>query len=210
MKLWVALGLTLTSFARLLTNVWTLHQGCGLGFSYLAWYSTHLFAGAYEGWLRAMRWLQQTNLGHSFATHTSVDWCPDVMKTWSFNHQREVFESPIHESFDPTETYVGILADISEITLVRATSNKSNLMMTLSPPCTSWSRGGKHSGLATDEGFCFLDAIEHVARVRPILALFDCSDGIEAHPHWRALSAALQLAGYRKVWSQDVAIAPDG
>lgn len=25
-------------------------------------------------------------------------------------------------------------------------------------------------------------------------------------PHWRAISAALQLAGYQKVWSQDVAI----
>ena len=79
-------------------------------------------------------------------------------------------------------------------------------MLTLSPPCPSWSRGGKHSGLATDEGFCFLDAIEHVARVRPALAIFECSDGIEAHPHWRVLSAALQLAGYHKVWSQDVAI----
>lgn len=32
------------------------------------------------------------------------------------------------------------------------------------------------------------------------------SDGLEAHPHWRALSAALQLAGYRKIWSQDLAI----
>ena len=124
----------------------------------LAWNVMHLFAGAYEGWLRAMWWLQQANLGHSFATHTSIDGCPTVMK------------------------------------------------MTLSPPCPSWSRGGKHSGLATDEGFCFLDAIEHVSRVRPVLALFECSDGLEAHHHWRVISAAMQLAGYRKVWSQDVAI----
>ena len=79
-------------------------------------------------------------------------------------------------------------------------------MMTLSPPCPSWSKGGKHSGLATDEGFCFLDAVEHMSRVRPIIALFECSDGIEAHPHWRVLSAALQLAGYKQAWSQDVAI----
>lgn len=51
-----------------------------------------------------------------------------------------------------------------------------------------------------------LDAIEHLCRVRPVLALFECSDGIEAHPHWRVLSAAMQLAGYKKIWSQDVAI----
>lgn len=157
----------------------------------LAWNVTHLFSGAYEGWLRAMWWLQQANIGLSFATHTSVDWCPDVMKTWSFNHGKEFMSCPVPVNFASTEVFNGFLADISDRTL---------------PPCPSWSRGGKHSGLATDEGFCFLDAIEHVARTRPDLALFECSDGIEAHPHWRVLTAALQLAGYQKLWSQDVAI----
>lgn len=173
---------------------------------HLAWNVSHLFAGAYEGWLRSMWWLQQANLGHVFATHTSVDWCPKVMKTWSFNHGRDHLKSPITAAFNSTEVFTGILADISDQSLLRATSHKLNLIMTLSPPCPSWSRGGKHSGLASDEGFCFLDSIEHVARVRPILALFECSDGLEAHPHWRALSAALQLAGYRKIWSQDLAV----
>ena len=172
----------------------------------LAWNVTHLFAGAYEGWLRSMWWAQQANLGLSFATHTSADWCPEVMKTWGYNHGRPVQQCPIPVTYNPVESINGILADISDLTLLRASANKSNLLMTLSPPCPSWSRGGKHSGLATDEGFCFLDAIEHVARVRPVLALFECSDGIEGHPHWRVLSAAMQLAGYSKVWSQDVAI----
>ena len=113
---------------------------------------------------------------------------------------------PVPETYNSVETFNGFLADISDVTLLRASSNKSNLLMTLSPPCPSWSRGGKHSGLATDEGFCFLDAVEHVSRVRPVLALFECSDGIEAHPHWRVLSAAMQLAGYCKLGSQDVAV----
>ena len=173
---------------------------------HFAWNVSHIFSGAYEGWLRAMWWLQQANLGHAFASHTSVDWCPEVMKTWSFNHGRDHLKCPIPVAFDSTEVFNGILADVSDRTLLRATSHKLNLMMTLSPPCPSWSRGGKHSGLANDEGFCFLDSIEHLAKVRPILALFECSDGLEAHPHWRALSAALQLAGYRKIWSQDLAI----
>ena len=173
---------------------------------HLAWNVSHLFAGAYEGWLRAMWWLQQANLGYSFATHTSVDWCPEVMKTWSFNHGHDVQKAPIEVGYNSLKVFNGICADISETTLPRATSNKSNLVMTLSPPCPSWSRGGRNSGLATDEGFCFLDAIHHVAKVRPVLAIFECSDGIEAHQHWRALSAALQLSGYKKIWSQDVAI----
>lgn len=156
--------------------------------------------------MRAMWWLQQANLGHSFATHTSVDWCSDVMRTWSYNHRKEFLSCPILESYHSLEVYNGILADISERTLLRATSNKSNLLMTLSPPCPGWSRGGKHSGLATDEGFCFLDSIEHLCRVRPVLALFECSDGLEAHPHWRVISAAMQLVGYRRIWSQDVAM----
>ena len=174
--------------------------------SSLAWQVSHLFCGAYEGWLRAMWWLQNANLGFAFASHVSVDWCPEVMKTWSYNHKQEVLTCPIRVDFNPTGPYVGILADINDVTVLRATSSKSNLLMTLSPPCPSWSRGGKNSGLAADEGFCFLDAIVHVARVRPILALFECSDGLEAHPHWRVLSAALQLAGYQRLWSQDVAM----
>ena len=161
----------------------------------LSWNVSHLFSGAYEGWLRAMWWLQQANLGHSFATHTSVDWCPMVMKTWSFNHGREHLQAPVQASYSSKEVFNAILADIGDASVLRATSNKSNLMMTLSPPCPSWSKGGKHSGLATDEGYCFLDAIEHVSRVQPVLALFECSDGLEAHPHWRVISAAMQLAG---------------
>ena len=172
----------------------------------LAWNASHLFSGAYEGWLRAMWWLQQTNLGFSFASHTSVDWCPAVMKTWSFNHGRDFQQVPIPVDYNSLEIYNGIHSDVSEVSLLRATSHKSNLVMTLSPPCPSWSRGGKHSGLATDEGFCFLDAIHHVVRARPIVAIFECSDGIETHPHWRSISAALQLGGYKKIWSQDVAI----
>ena len=182
--------------------LWNLSQHNGD----LAWNVAHLFAGAYEGWLRAMWWLQQGNFGYSFATHTSVDWCPDVMRTWSFNHGRPAAQVPIPVDFNPMEAFIGIQADIGDISLLRATARKSNLLMTLSPPRPSWSRGGKSSGLATDEGFCFIDAILHVARVRPIMALFECSDGIESHQHWRAISAALRLAGYRKIWSQDVAI----
>ena len=47
---------------------------------------------------------------------------------------------------------------------------------------------------------------EHLCRVRPIIAIYECSDGLENHPHWRVISAAMQLAGFRRVWSQDVAI----
>ena len=178
-----ALGKVVASEDVPIWNVPSFHQD-------LPWNVSHLFSGAYEGWLRAMWWLQQANLGHSFATHTSVDWCPQVMKSWSYNHGHQHFRAPIATSFDSREACTGILADISEPSILRATSNKLNLLMTLSPPCPSWSKGGKNSGLATDEGFCFLDAVEHVSRVRPILALFECSDGLEAHPHWRVLSSA--------------------
>ena len=171
-----------------------------------AWQASHLFSGAYEGWLRAMWWLQNARIGLVFSSHTSVDWNHDVMQTWSANHRKDFLCCPIAVDYNPADVYVGIQADINDETLVRATSHKTNLIMTLSPPCPSWSRGGKHSGLASDEGFCFLDAIDHVGKVRPILALFECSDGLEAHPHWRALSAAMQLAGYTKIWSQDVAM----
>ena len=172
----------------------------------LAWNVSHLFSGAYEGWLRSMSWLQQANVGQAFASHTSIDWCPAVMKTWAYNHNKEFWCCPIKVNYNPPDVYNGILANISDPSILRASSNRSNLVLTLSPPCPSWSKGGKNSGLATEEGFFFLDAILHVARCRPVLALFECSDGIEAHPHWRALSAGLQLAGYVKIWSQDVAI----
>ena len=172
----------------------------------MPWNVAHLFSGAYEGWLRAMFWLQGSNQSRSFATHVSVDWNVQVMNTWKCNHQMDYIQSPIPVDFDFKKAYIGVLADVGDKFLPRVTSNVSNLLTTCSPPCPSWSRGGKNSGLASDEGYCFLDGILHLCKTCPIAALFECSDDIEAHSHWRALSAGLQLAGYRCFWSQDVAL----
>ena len=61
-----ALGKIVASECVPVWNLSSFHQD-------FPWNVSHLFSGAYEGWLRAMWWLQQANLGHSFATHTSVD-----------------------------------------------------------------------------------------------------------------------------------------
>ena len=48
------------------------------------------------------------------------------MKSWSYNHGHQHLRAPIEASFDSKEVFTGILADIGEPSIVRATSNKTN------------------------------------------------------------------------------------
>lgn len=112
----------------------------------MPWNVAHLFSRAYEGWLRAMSWLQDANQGLGFATDVSDDWNSQVMQMWTRNHHLDYIQCPIPVDLDK-KVYTGVLADVSDRLLPRATSHSSNLLATCSPPCPSWSRGGKNIGV---------------------------------------------------------------
>ena len=157
----------------------------------------HLFAGAFCGWDRALGWQYPYGV-RSFA----LDHDPTVMAVWQLQNNAKVFEDSCCSPGCKDLKY-GILMGIGEewYGLCRFLSN---LAFTLSPPCTSWSLGGKGEGLACVNGFAMWEAAQATKWVRPIAALWECVDRTCVHPHFKIIQSAAQVIGYRVIWSQTV------
>lgn len=69
------------------------------------WNAGQLFAGAFEGWDRAMRWINQSKLGPTFANVVSVDYDLKVMECWALNHESFFVKVPLLASFETSGSY---------------------------------------------------------------------------------------------------------
>ena len=156
----------------------------------------HLFAGGFGGWGKAVHW--HFPRSKNFA----IDHDPDVMSLWQLSNESRVVQDA-HGCPHYKDWSVGILMDVGDewYGLIRHTYN---LFMTMSPPCISWSLGGKMDGLACYAGHSFWQAICAVKWVRPIAVTLECVDRICAHKHFAIIQEAARFCGYRIHWSQTV------
>ena len=157
----------------------------------------HLFSGAYCGWSRALEWTFTNEVKHFV-----LDNDHEAMTIWQLQSGARVFQDACG-SPGCTDLKYGIFMDISEnwFGLCR---HMYNLSLTLSPPCVSWSMGGKGEGLACATGIAFWEGVQAVKWVRPISALFECVDATCSHPHYKLIQHAAKAIGYRILWSQVV------
>ncbi|CAK9057172.1 unnamed protein product [Durusdinium trenchii] len=140
----------------------------------------HLFAGAFCGWARALGWLHDHVDGVTCGSQVSVDADAMVLETWSKQHGYEHYvgtTSPF-SGWDPTE-HIGICTQVSDKTLLRRCLWPSNAISTVSPPCVSWSRGGKREGLNCTSGFAAFDAVQTLEAQQPLLIFFECADEVD-------------------------------
>ena len=165
----------------------------------------HLFAGAFCGWARALGWLHDHVDGVTCGSQVSVDADAMVLETWSKQHGYEHYvgtTSPF-SGWDPTE-HIGICTQVSDKTLLRRCLWPSNAISTVSPPCVSWSRGGKREGLNCTSGFAAFDAVQTLEVQQPLLIFFECADKVMSHDHFQLFKAALRIIGFEQVWQQVV------
>ena len=104
-------------------------------------------------------------------------------------------------AWTPAE-FVGICGGVEDHSILNMLRAQSNLVLTMSPPCQSWSRGGKSAGLYDTNGYSFVDALCTVAACQPNLIAAECADELVNHPHWPLLKALANCLGFRLVWSQ--------
>lgn len=159
----------------------------------------HLFAGAFEGWNRAVEWLQH-RFGIGFAQSFSVDNDDDVMTVWSMRNDAPVFKPPFKITGGKYDRIFGILANVREHTWINKCLIPSNFWFSMSPPCISWSTGGRSAGLEHDAGMAFIFAIDKIIKVRPIGIIGECADATPKHPHCKILRALMTFAGYHIIW----------
>ena len=169
----------------------------------LSWSVTHFFCGAFGGWSQAVRWLEKEEGVIAIDREIFLDNSEEVMNTWSRNHNLAFVRAPLTKvKVWSLDRKAGILADVQDRTLMFAVDIRSNHLSTISPPCVTWSRGGKGSGLQNENGWVFIETILQNFRLQVNCMLMECADEFKSHPHACLVEKLLHLLGFRRVWEQ--------
>ena len=106
----------------------------------------------------------------------------------------------------PPDGRYGMCGTVHEKTILRAISNVVNTIFTLSPPCPAWSKGGESTGLYATDGWDFLEFTHLCQLGKPLACIFECSDDVDKHKGFIHIDHVMQLAGFKKVLSQNVPV----
>ena len=161
----------------------------------MPWNMFHSFSGAFSGWAQAADFLDRTEAAFCLGQEFELDIDEQVMQLWSVKHSLMPLKCPIHWSTPwPSQRHVGLHGSVADWTLANVIRVQTNLCLSMSPPCQSWSKGGKHLGLADLNGWSFVDAIQLAMVLQP--------DEIVEHDHFRLVEMLFQILGCKKVWMQ--------
>ena len=171
----------------------------------MPWNVIHWFSGGFMGWSKAFAWLAKKEPDCAISQQVFVDSNPQVMDCWAKDTGRSYVHGPISPDakWNPSPT-IGVCSEVADVSLGRLATFQSNSIQTMSPPCVSWSKGGKNYGLNSKAGFAFFEAIEQVAITQPLIVVAECADETPKHPHFELLSATFSLLGYKRAWQQIV------
>ena len=161
----------------------------------------HLFAGGFNGWERATKWFEK-NRFFTIQKEVAIDSSEQAMRLWQLRSEGTVFYNEIRHDFHNKMKHVGCVTTCKERHWMNLSRFPVNGFFTCSPPCVSWSRGGRGQGLESENGLAFSESIEKIRFLRPVVVLFECTDKTPAHPHFQIIKMSMQSAGYRSVWSQ--------
>ena len=165
----------------------------------------HLFSGSFGGWSQACECLFENASWPPLGQQVCIDSDPVTMEQWS----RQV-GAPYHQGRTPSShpwnpsSHIGVCTPVDDISFMHQVSFLLNSVGTASPPCVSWSKGGKSQGLNSDPGFAFVEAVIDILALRPNLQIFECADEICQHHHFGLVSHILKLGGFKRVWQQVV------
>ena len=169
----------------------------------------HMFSGSFCGWSQALEAICRFEPFHDVAQQFYVDSDPRTMQNWA-----NQFEKPVHFGSTAPEhpwcpsSHVGLCAPVNDCSLCHQIRVRSNLVGTASPPCVTWSKGGKAQGLNSSAGYSFIEAVVLTVILQPNLQVYECADEIVKHPHFGLVSHLLKLCGFRRIWQQVVEYHP--
>ena len=169
------------------------------------WDALHLFSGGFGGWSQALGWLPKTPLGLTVGREIFVDHDADVMAVWEQKYKIQAKALPIEKMkvWDAT-LKVGLLGDVKDPSIMHTLTTQVNLLCTASPPCVSWSRGGKQRALQCEEGWAFIDGIVCAFRAQACVLTLECADEFKKDPQAKLVLGLLDFLGYRRIWDQIV------
>ena len=98
--------------------------------------------------------------------------------------------------------FVGVLGSVDDFSILNLCLNRGNVIVTLSPPCPTWSRAGKSQGLNHEGGWAFLEALKLCFVIQPVFIAAECVDDITSHPHYGYIQDFLTTIGYARIFDQ--------
>ena len=169
------------------------------------WECTHLFCGSFCGWSQAVEWLPNAGFGFAIGRQVFIDHDETTLQLCCTQHNMDLVRCPLKtsEPWNPAGK-IGLLGDVSDVTIPYAHRCQVNLLCTLSPPCQSWSKGGRSCGLLDDNGWAFVAGLEQVFTLQPVLACAECVDELASHAHFKLVQCIASMFGFKTLWSQIV------
>lgn len=152
-------------------QIWKIPHGLIQG----KWACVHLFAGAFNGWGRSFSWLEDQGI-FEHQRSLSVDVDPGVTETWRVQGCTMITQESDQTSF--TSKWCGFEGQVDDPSWVPWLRGDEDIWLTMSPPCQSWSYGGKGAGLRSRNGLAFLEGIAAIRKLRPCVVTAECSDAI--------------------------------
>lgn len=145
----------------------------------------------------------RSELGIGFSQQVEIDASLDIARVWEASTPEKIRKCPISPfgTWTPSNL-IRIVGQVADPTLLNLSQFHVNLVHTMSPPCTSWSKGGRRQGLATDNGIAFVDALVFAHSSQAILIAAECADDIITHDHFQIVMFVAKMLGYRRVWTQ--------
>ncbi|CAK9116017.1 unnamed protein product [Durusdinium trenchii] len=169
----------------------------------MPWDAVHLFSGAFGGWHQALKWLDKQEQSICVGQEIFLDQDPRVMEVWSlkFGTPFQHLQGTKNIAWTPAKA-AGYCGSVSDFTIVDLCRTQVNLLGSISPPCQSWSKGGKRGGLQDQNGFAFLEALSLAFSLQMVAIAAECADDIVSHHHFKIVKALAHALGYRLVWDQ--------
>ena len=169
----------------------------------MPWDAVHMFSGAFGGWHQALNWLDKQGQSICVGQEIFLDQDPRVMEVWSlkFGTPFQHLQGTKNIAWTPAKA-AGYCGSVSDFTIVDLCRTQVNLLGTISPPCQSWSKGGKRGGLQDQNGFAFLEALSLAFSLQMVALAAECADDIVSHHHFKIVKALAHALGYRLVWDQ--------
>lgn len=132
-----------------------------------------------------------------------VDHDPEVIAIWQvkYNATFKMLPLPMGTTWSHCKN-VGLCGKVCDSTIVEACRTQANFLVSMSPPCQSWSKGGLTAGLNDCNGKAFLEALELSFHLQAVAIAAECADDIVSHPHFNVIKAFARVLGYRLVWDQ--------
>ena len=136
----------------------------------------------------------------------AIDLDSHTIEMWAKQHFTDSVSDHIGPSFfNSGEVFAGRF-DVGSKSWYNISRKHVNVFWTKSPPCQSWSLGGRGQGLESWNGLAWVHSIVAAKWLRPNAILVECADTVPSHSHFRLIKASYKLIGYRMHWMKVVAI----